>query len=826
MYFPHGIHPSPVQVHPPFMKKFLSSCLFVVMLVGAGHAQTVVVTDQATLRPIDGASVTSDQPQASAITNAKGEVDLDRFSGALNITIAHLGFWSVNMSYAELRAAGNVRLAQRSFALDEFVASASRFEERKRDVPEHIDVIKRRDIAFLDQQTTPDLLQNSGTLFVQRSQMGGGSPVIRGFEANRVLLVVDGVRMNNAIYRAGHLQDLMTVDQNALERIEVVSGPGSVVYGSDALGGVVHLMTRKSAFNDTSGMAVGGGVYLRTSTANNEKTTSATVELRGRKISSLTSITASDFGNLRQGSTRNPFQGDWGLKPFTVVTTDGTDAVKPNEDWNVQDPTAYKQLDVLEKLRVRTGRSTVHQLNVQLSATNDVPRYDRLSEYSLDTLGNYVPVQAEWYYGPQKRVLAAYTLELHRDHGIFGTARITPSVQAIEQSRHSRGFGSSRIGHNIETVNVFGFNADLEKRIGKHEIRYGLEYYANGVTSDAYREQIRTGEITYRTTRYPGGGSTMNSVAAYVSHTMEVSEKVVLSEGLRFSKVDLSSTFNDDQDFQFLNGTHTQSNSAANWRIGLIYLPGHDWRFHAMASTGFRAPNVDDMGKVFDSTPGTVIVPNTELKPETTTNFEAGASKTINSRFTFEGTAFYTLYSNALTVGDHTVNGADSIDYDGTLSKVTALVNKREAYIYGAQGQVVLAFDEHFTLRSGLTYTYGRVKTDTTDYPLDHIPPVYGRTGIEWRASKVRAELYTLYNGWKRLSQYNLVAGSEDNIQYATAEGSPAWFTLNARVAYAFTRTISVQMGLENILDTNYRTYASGVSAPGRNFQVSVRATF
>lgn len=808
------------------IRTFLALMAGVFGLLTTLNAQTITLADKATLRPIEGATLSSG-PTVSAITNAKGQVDIARFTGSVSITITHLGHRSVTLSYQDLQAAGPVfYLSEQSFVLDEFVSSASRFEEKRRDVPEHIDIIKRRDITFLDQQTTPDLLQNSGTVFVQRSQMGGGSPVIRGFEASRVLLVVDGVRMNNAIYRAGHLQDLMTVDQNALDRVEVISGPGSVVYGSDALGGVIHLMTRKSVFNDTAGVAVGGGAYFRTSTANNEKTANATVELRGRKWTSLTSITASDFGNLRQGSTRNPFYGDWGLKPFTVGTQDGVDAVQPNDDPNVQDPTAYKQLDVLEKLRLRTGERMIHQLNFQISTTNDVPRYDRLSEYSLDTAGNIVPVQAEWYYGPQKRMLAAYTLELHRENGFFTTARITPSYQAIEQSRHSRGFGGSRIGHNVEKVTVLGFNADFEKRIGKHEIRYGLEYYANDVNSTAERENINTGELTYRTTRYPNGGSTMNTLAAYVSHTMEVSEKVVISEGLRFSKVDLESTFNDAQDYQFLNGTYDQSNVAFNWRLGLMYMPGHDWRFNVLASTGFRAPNVDDMGKVFDSTPGTVIVPNTALEAETTTNFEAGLSKTIEERFTFEGTGFYTLYDNAITIGDGTVNGQDSIDHDGTLSKVTTLTNAREAYIYGAQGQVVLVFDEHFTLRSGLTYTRGRIKTDTTDYPLDHIAPVYGRTGLEWRAKKVHAEFYALYNGWKRLDDYNLAPGSEDNIQYATAYGTPAWYTLNVRASYAFTRNVSLQMGLENIQDTNYRTFASGVSAPGRNFQVSLRANF
>ncbi len=797
-----------------------------VLLSSVLHAQLVTITDKATLQPLEGVQLAAIGSGSHVVTDSRGEVDATPLTGAASIRLSLLGYWPVTVSHDDLKRASRIQLTQRTLALDELVTSASRFEERQRDVPERIAIIKRRDIAFLDQQTTPDLLQNSGTLFVQRSQMGGGSPVIRGFEASRILLVVDGVRMNNAIYRAGHLQDLMTVDQNALERIEVIHGPGSVVYGSDALGGVVHLITRKPAFLDSSGLRAAGGAYFRTSTANDELTANATFELRGKHIASLTSITASDFGDLRQGSTRNPFYQDFGRKPFTVHTIDGRDSVLVNKDSNVQDPTGYEQLDILQKVRLRTGEHLLHQLNFQLSTSSDVPRYDRLSEFSLDSAGTITPAQAEWYYGPQQRLLAAYTLEWTRTTGAFNTARITPSFQQVEQSRHSRSFGSTRLGHNSERVHVIGVNADFEKRSGRHELRYGAEFYTNEVRSEAYREDIRTGAITYRTTRYPGGGSTMQMMAAYLSHTMEVNEKWVLSEGLRYSQVDLRSTFNDQEDFQFLNGTWKQSNGAINWRAGAVYMPGHDWRCTLSASTGFRAPNVDDMGKVFDSAPGTVIVPNTALKPETTTNGEIGIGKTFAGRFTVEGTAFYTLYNNALVVGDHSVNGLDSIDYDGTLSKVTALTNEREAYIYGGQGGVVLAFDEHFTLRSALSYTYGRIRTDSTDHPLDHIPPVYGRTGLTWRAARVQAELYALYNGWKRLKDYNAAPGSEDNIQYATAQGMPAWYTLNVGASYAFTKNLSFQMGLENMMDTNYRTFASGVSAPGRNLQISLRAVF
>lgn len=790
------------------------------------HAQTINLRDQATNEPIPGAVLTCSTTNASVTTDANGSVDVSTLKDCGAIRVDHLSFKERTLSWAEMTNGKDVDLTYRVDMLREVVTSASRFEEKRRDVPEHIDVIQARDIRFMDQPTTAELIQNTGTVFVQKSQLGGGSPVIRGFEASRILLVVDGVRMNNVIYRAGHLQDIITVDQSMLERVEVVSGPNSVAYGSDALGGTIHMITRTPKFRPVGGKAVLGDAYFRFGTAANEKTAHAGFELRGARLTSFTSITASDFGDLRQGSTRSPFNEEVGAVQYQIAREGDQDVVKAPKDRNVQYGTAYRQLDILEKLRLRGGESLVHQLNLQYSTSSDIPRYDRTSLFGRDADGGIVPGNSEWYYGPQKRLLAAYTLELTRSAGFFDKARFTPSYQNIEQSRYSRGWNSSRLGANIEKVGVLAFNADLEKKSGKNEFRYGAEYTNNDAQSEAYREHIGTGEITYRTTRYPGGGSTMSSIAAYVSHTAELTEKFVVSEGLRFTQVQLESTFNDEEAFQYLNGTYKQSNGALTWRAGAMFLPGSDWRFSLLASTGFRAPNVDDMGKVFEAAGNVIIVPNTKLEPETTTNFELAITKTFDKRITLDLNGFYTLYDNALTIGAFRSDGKDSIDVDGVMSQVTALTNKREAYLYGVSGGFTAHIDDHFTLRSGVTFTYGRIKTDTTDYPLDHVPPVYGRTGLEYQARKLRLEGYVVYNGWKRLRDINQAPGSEDNLGYATPVGVPSWYTLNIRGSYAFTRNIALQVALENIADDFYRVYASGTSAPGRNLTVSLRANF
>ncbi|WKZ65484.1 MAG: TonB-dependent receptor [Flavobacteriales bacterium] len=805
-----------------FHERLRAACILL-LIAGSGPiaAQTITVVDASSLLPLEGAHLTSDLPGTAATTDAKGRASIAGFAAARAIRVAHLGYLPASIA-PDAQDGAIVRLQRQAVGLDEVVISANRFEDRRRDVPEQVDAIGRERMGFLNQPTTPGLLESSGTLYVQRSQMGGGSPVIRGFEASRVLLVVDGVRLNNAIYRAGHLQDLMTVDQNALARIEVISGPGSVVYGSDALGGVIHLITRQPRFRDTTGTGLHGAALLRLSSANGERTGSATLELRRRRIASLTSITASGFGDLRAGSVRDPRYGDWGVKPFVVRTIDGRDSVFANPDHRVQAPTGYEQLDILQKLRLRTG-AVMHTVNAQLSTSSAIPRYDRLSEYAADSSGRIIPAYSEWYYGPQQRFLLAYTLEAQRAQGAFGRMRLTPSYQAIAQSRHSRSFGSSRIGRRFERVQVLGLSVDFEKRHGRHQLRYGAEAYANSVGSEAHREHISTGERTYLGTRYPSGGAAMSSFAAYAIDAVSLGEHWVLTGGLRASHVGLQARFDDDQGYRFLQGRFTQRNAALNGRLGAVFTTSTGWRFTALLSSGFRAPNVDDLAKVFDSTPGTVVVPNPDLRPERTVNLEAGAARTIGERLHVEAVAFRTWYMDALVVEPFRYNGLDSIDYDGTLSRVTALTNARQAYLLGAQGRLSLAVTKALLLTAGLTHTYGRVRTAGGPRPLDHVPPTYGRAGLLLRANRLEAEAYALFNGWKRLSDTDATPGSEDNLQYATPDGTPAWWTINARCSFALSSRLQLQAAMENIADHHYRTFASGVSAPGRNAQISLR---
>lgn len=250
----------------------------------SGFAQQILVADKANLQPLAGVRIITLPSGPGFVTNALGQFDFVPTAGADSLRVQRFDYLPRTVAVSELAVLGyRILLSERSFSLNEVVVSASKAEEKRADVPQQIQVLSARELAFQNNQTTADVLQQSGQVLVQKSQAGGGSPIIRGFEANKVLMVLDGVRLNNAIYRGGHLQNVITVDNAALEKAEIVFGPGSVVYGSDALGGVVHFYTKTPALSQQGAKPViSGNAFSRYATANQEKTGHVDFSIGGR----------------------------------------------------------------------------------------------------------------------------------------------------------------------------------------------------------------------------------------------------------------------------------------------------------------------------------------------------------------------------------------------------------------------------------------------------------------------------------------------------------------------------------------------------------------
>jgi hemoglobin/transferrin/lactoferrin receptor protein len=705
----------------------------------------------------------------------------------------------------------------RSIDLQQYVISASRDYEPEKNVSQQIHVISATRLKNLQVQTTADALASTPGVFVQKSQMGGGSPVIRGFEASRILLVVDGVRMNNLIYRSGHLQNVITADNFALERIEVLSGPASSVYGTDALGGVVHIITCSPKFSETEKLQITSAIASRYSSANTEKTLHGDFNLGWKNFSSFSSFTRSDFSDLRGGRAINPFYGKaYGERNVYVERINNKDSLMANPDPALQKGSAYTQYDVVQKFALRTGSLGMHKLNLQYSTSSDVPRYDRLTDPTATGLKF-----AEWYYGPQKRLLAAYNYSQDLKRGYFNRIKAGINFQDIEESRITRSFNNPARTSRIENVQVAGAFSEILHETEKHAIRLGADAQWNNLQSTASVFNINEGTSEPANTRYPDGDNTMLNLGVYALHGWNVTKDLRLNSSARVGYSMLHSTIVDTSFFRLPYTSIKQNVPVFSASTGLVKQIKENATLRLGVSSGYRVPNVDDLSKIFESAPGRIIVPNAAIKPELTVSPELGFTYRNEKGLTWENTTYYTRFMNAIVVSPFRWNEADSILYNGETSAVYAPQNRQKAFIWGINSYLRLEPVEHFTLAAGVNYTYGRIENDSANMPLDHIPPLNARLEMGYTTERLHAGLFMVYNGWKRIVDYNL--GGEDNEQYATPDGMPAWYTLNLRLSYKVASWLTLQGGIDNLLDTQYRTFSSGINAPGRNFMVTLR---
>ena len=710
--------------------------------------------------------------------------------------------------------------------LDELIISANKIPEMKSKVAQQVYIIEANTIANLNMQTTAELIGNSGVVAIQKSQQGGGSPQLRGFEASRILLVIDGVRMNNLIYRAGHLQNIITLDNNSIERAEILLGPSSTVYGSDALGGVIHFKTKEPKLTRSvnESLNFSGNAFYRYGTVNREQTQHLDINLGGTRFGSFTSFTFSDFNDLKMGKRKNVSLGEeFGLRNYYVQrSADNTqDILVENDNPYIQKFSGYKQHDLIQKFLFKPSERIKHTFNFQLSNSSEVPRYDRLTDAdSVTGLKN-----AEWYYGPQKRLMAAYQLSVI-DFGIFADGiQTTASYQRIQESRHDRKFNAADRRNQIEVVDVAGLTIDLQKTIGPHNIRYGFDGQFNSLRSTAHNLNLISGERTPVETRYPDGKNTMNFLTLYLTHTFDIGKKLTLNDGLRSGVSRLYAEFDDKTFFDFPFDEVRQNNKYFCGNIGLTFRPAKDWKLAFITSTGYRVPNIDDLSKVFETAGGNaLIIPNAGVKPEKTLNFDLSLSRLFGNRFRWEGTVYYTSFFDAITTDSFSFNGQSIIDYNGQPTRVLANQNKRRAFITGFSSVFIGEVFSTFSVEGSFNYTRGRITSGSAESPLDHIPPPFGRVSFQYQKQKLAANAFVNFSGWKRMEDYFLNA--EDNEAYAPAEGMPSWYTINFRLGYDFNNYLTLLTGVDNVLDLQYRTFSSGINAAGRNFSATLNVKF
>ena len=810
------------------MNYMIKCVLVIVIIVNSmiinGQVDIIVQDQEGT--PLGYVDVYSEDFSFKAVTNDDGVVILSSdLNPQMIINFSLLGYDLASKTVVELTSNSTV-IMQEGVLLDE-ITMVGRIDNKSRDLPGRVESIDAKVFQLTNPQTSADALAQHSDVFIQKSQLGGGSPIVRGFEANRVLLVVDGVRLNNAIYRSGHLQNAVTVDNAVLERLEVFHGAGSLIYGSDAIGGVVHFRSKNPTLNfDTEkSYAVSSNAYIRHSTANNEKTAHVDVNIGGSKFGSFTSITASDFEDLKTGTVRSDSYPTFGTRPFYVNRVNGVDVLVENENENVQIGTGYSQLDLLQKFLYRPSKALRLIANFQLSTSTNVPRYDALTEPDGQGLRF-----AEWYYGPQNRFLASVRMDHEADTKMYDKLIAIAAFQKIDEDRIDRRFGSENLDRNNEDVNVYSLTLDLHKFLNTaqtFELNYGAEVNRNTLESTAIRTDINTGVITNDIlTRYPSGGGSTSNVGAYalVKNSFRHWD---LYSGLRLSDNTLNVRYLRSDGLpwpsEFFDGV-TNRNTAFSWSIGGTLHEIDGWRVSSQLSSAFRSPNIDDQAKIRVNT-NEISVPNLDLNPETSNNVELILSKEVEKIGSISVTGFYTWLNNAIVRDQFSLPDGTSflVDEGDTLATV-ANINAEQAEVYGLSINTKIALGSYVTMDGSVSSTKGiRRSENGVESPLAHIPPLYGRLAFSYQGKNQQINFTTRFNGEKPVELYG---GSEDNLENATVDGTPAWYTLNAYYKRNINDAFSFSFAVENILDVHYRPFASGVSAPVRNFIFTLNGSF
>ena len=824
--------------------KYLNCFSFIYFLSGilsVGQAQALSVFDADTNAPLESVAIFSEDRKRSTLTGPEGNAPLSIFLPNERVTVQYFGYEVQQFSVDFSQATTHLFLVPEAQNLDEVILSVARSQSKRNEIAEKVAVISSETIRKNPMSTGADLLALTPGVRIQKSQGGGGSPVLRGFEANRVLLVVDGVRMNNAIYRSGHLQNAITLDPNTIERVEVMFGSSSVGYGSDALGGVIHYYTKSPVLNGSKKWQ--SRVSSEFNSANQSGLYHASADISHEKWGSLTSFSFSQFGDIRMGTNRTHGYKDWGLSNYYSENSRHyfKPEQTPNTDPNIQRNTGYSQYDFLQKFLIQLQGNQQLLLNLQYSTSSNINRFDKLNE-SRDEMLRF----SEWYYGPQQRLLVSSQYKLFPEKKWLQRGTLTAAYQNVLESRNKRKFGSLTRSSQEETVQVVSLNGDFSAQLTpKHQVNYGFEVVYNYVYSRGFSRllnvsgnNINSLEIPLAIpSRYPSDGSDTQTYAIYGNWIWKYAPKWTFNLGYRLTHYQLSARWKKTALIDSLLDSISLSPEALTWTLAAVHRPSKQWQWNVLLSNGFKAPNIDDIGKIRENS-GVLVVPNAFLRPEYAYNFDLGFtffSKDKRSQLALRNyitlVSRHIVRSNYIVFSDSTTSDENTIRYDGEELPTVANKNLGDRWVYGSALDTKLRLSNSLEFIGNLTFTGADHHTNYG--PMPSISPLFGTFALSYNKARFQVRSQFQFSASKDPSDFSF--GGEDGLeetplidpnaalltdQYA---GAPTWNDLSILANYQWNDKVNLKAGLENLFDIHYRTFASGVSAPGRSFRLGLQ---
>lgn len=858
----------------------LLALLFGTVLVPAQSFTVTVVTESGDL--LSGVDVATDNRSFTGKTGADGTIEIpDIYLPTVGVQFSLTGFKRQFLSIRQLYDQGLVVTLERSDILQ--LPGEERYGRRldpAYSIPGRVKQVDQGEVQLTNSASMAEVLEQHLSAFVQRNQTGGGSPILQGLGGNRVLLLVDGVRLNNALFdrnRHPYNRLLNVIGQG---ETEILFGPQAVFYGNNAMGGVINFKNGPNNYvppinKETNVLSQITG---RFASANVERSGNFDLSFYRPKWTGYTNLRYSDFGDLMTG-LRYPDNQEvqtFGQRPFYQTRLNGQDTVLANNSTGflqgdrpvfLQRGTAFTQYNILQKLRLSLTPDLALIGTFQLARSSGVANYPRLT----DTLGDARSfLYAESEEGPQRWWMGNVQLWSGRTTKLSDRLHLIAAFQRWEEAQNSRFFGDPIRLTNQEAINIASLNLDIDKPLlgrWRHLLSYGLEGNYQQLTSTAELTDINTNTTTPSDlARYPTNGSSFGSWGAYVNYNYSSpTSRFRFLAGGRVEGTHFNGAYREtpqvDWPQAYLEGIQNFNLNLAG-HLSIIIHTVDQWKWTAQVANAFHAPTIADMAR-FEIQGTQVWIPNPDLQPEQSFTGSLGISKVFGDMqdraLQIQLNGFYSYLLDVFEVMPTPLpDGRNSLMVEGATLQTIAYQNGQNGFIYGGSGALQLVLSPAFSVQSEVTYTYGRQRFQQnlpagpevdTLLPATHIPPIYGRTSLRYRSKKVDFSFVWAWQAAKAADQYGvrelrwdgaalqpIYTGSPDQIEQGvvqqTTGGNPpyqgvyAWNTINFYTRWQPIRFFEVTFGVENILDLHYRTFSSGLSAPGLNFLLSGRVLF
>ena len=737
-------------------------------------------------------------------------------------------------------------------ALDEIIVTATRGERSVYDTGGSANVITSAELTRKTPNGAIDALTDEPGLYMQRTTNGQGSPYIRGFTGYHTMLLVDGVRLNNWTARSGPNQTFNTLNVDDIARIEVVRGPHSVLYGSSALGGVIHARSPKPV-RQAEHLSVHPRLFARYGSSSGDAITGASLHGGQGDVGFRLSLTRKDLGAVSPGKGLDVHVQ--GRKFF--LTSDEDDSILPaayrTRTGTVAGSRVYDAESISEEV------STAYTETAGSAALTWVP--SERSSLRLVYQGVRQQVSSRWDKVASGEEFARLEFDPQERHLTYGTYAVDAPSAGIDRltatlSYHRQSEGQTQLridadpltdlSRTEDVVNTLGGSLVGESRAGaRHGLTYGVDAYADSVSSR------RLSPTPKRWGRYPDGSSAFD-VSAFVQDEVAVTEALALSVGANATYYSVTSDLSlEDPTF----GVLEKDGVSVTGTAGVAYEVTDGLKFHAAVGTGFRAPTIDDLTGVQVTNQGVQAL-SPDVDPERSLNLEVGV-KVRRSRFGGSIAAFSTFLTDRMVSREVSeVYGADLPAFVQSVQEahpdldVHVLDNLDEMVIRGLEAEVHVSATPSVTVYAVGTILRGEVLTidgvdPNPDKPWEarirREPPPNATLGTRWEpvASSVWVDVFVrgaakqnrLSNGDIRDPRIPGLTRDRDEVTFdengaAVDAGTPGWLTLNARAGTTLFGSSRITLAVENVFDRRYRWHASGVDAPGRNIVVSVDHAF